>query len=263
MNGRANDRADDRWVDRADDRGTDPWRVDAAAYVLGALDEPRRGEFEAHLRGCAGCRAAVAEVGDLPAMLDMVPPEVVERIAAADPVTAAVPGPPLAHVPDSVLAGVLWSARRRDRVRRRRLAVGGALGVAAAVVLALVLPASPVALTRHPAAAQVLVMQASAPSAITATVALEQVAWGTRISLSCTYAADAPTPTGRPGAYQATATYALRVVAGDRTTQQVATWAAVPGRTIIVPAATDLPVSAIDSVELVAADGTTLLTVRP
>ena len=243
---------------------TDPWRIDAEAYVLGALDEPERSAFEQHLRECADCRAAVEEVGSLPALLDLVPPDLVDRIADADPLTAAVPGPPVAPVPESVLAGALWSARRREARRRRRVVLAGAFAAAAAVVLALVLPASPVALTRHGAAEpQVVAMQAVEPSAITASVALEEVAWGTKIELTCTYADDASPTDGRSGAYGATATYALVVVATDRSTQQVATWAAVPGRTITVPAATDLPVSAIDSIELVAADGTALLSASP
>ncbi|MCB2176942.1 MAG: zf-HC2 domain-containing protein [Actinomycetales bacterium] len=245
---------------------TDPWRIDAEAYVLGALDEPERSAFEQHLRECADCRAAVEEVGSLPALLDLVPPDLVDRIADADPLTAAVPGPPVAPVPESVLAGALWAARRREVRRRRRLAGAGALAAAAAVVLALVLPASPVALTGHrDAGGQVVAMQAVEPSPVTASVAFEQVAWGTRIELTCTYADDAAAGAsgGQPSGYQATATYALVVVGNDRSTQQVATWAAVPGRTITVPAATDLPVSAIDSIELVAADGTALLRASP
>lgn len=245
----------------------DPWRIDAEAYVLGALDEPERSAFEQHLRECADCRAAVEEVGPLPALLDLVPPDLVDRIADADPLTAAVPGPPVAPVPESVLAGALWAARRREARRRRRVVLAGALAAAAAVVLALVLPASPVALTRHGTAEpQVVAMQAVEPSAITASVALEEVAWGTKIELTCTYAGD-PATTGaggpQPSSYRTTATYALVVVGTDRSTQQVATWAAVPGRTITVPAGTSLAVAAIDSIELVSADGTALLSARP
>ena len=51
---------------------SDPFAVDAEAYVLGALDEPERTAFEEHLRGCDPCRAAVDAVGPLPALLDLV-----------------------------------------------------------------------------------------------------------------------------------------------------------------------------------------------
>lgn len=244
----------------------DPWRTSAEAFALGALDEPDRRAFEEHLRTCPACRAAVEEVGPLPALLDLIPPDLVDRIAGADPATATVPGPPVAQVPDSVLAGALWSVRRREAARRRRLLWAGTVAAAAAVVLALVLPASPIALTRQGPSATVLVaMEQAAPSAITASLRLDAVAWGTRIELTCTYADGSATGgTGAgPGDYRPAATYALVVVGTDRSTEQVATWAAVPGRTITVPAATSLPVSAIDSVELVSADGTRLLTASP
>lgn len=53
----------------------DPFAEDAGVYVLGALDEAERAAFEDHLAGCAACRAAVAEVADLPRLLAAVPPE--------------------------------------------------------------------------------------------------------------------------------------------------------------------------------------------
>jgi anti-sigma factor RsiW len=43
--------------------------VDVAGYVLGALTPQETNEFEAHLDGCARCRAGVAELGPLPALL--------------------------------------------------------------------------------------------------------------------------------------------------------------------------------------------------
>ncbi|MCV2395259.1 zf-HC2 domain-containing protein [Actinotalea sp. M2MS4P-6] len=244
----------------------DPWRPDAEAYVLGAVDEPERAAFEAHLRGCAGCRAAVEEVGALPALLDLVPPGLVDRLAASDPVTASVPESVVTPVPESVLAGLLGSARRRAVIRRRRFVLGGLVAAAAAVVLALVLPASPVSLIgSRPPNVQVVAMQPEAPSAITASVSLEQVAWGTRIELTCTYADDGSPSAGSagPASGYGPTTYALVVVGEDSSTEQVATWTAVPGRTITVPAASSLPASQIDAIELVADDGTALLTAQP
>jgi hypothetical protein len=239
---------------------SDPWLVDVEAYALGALDEPERTAFGEHLRGCPTCRAALDDIGPLPALLDLLPPDVVASIAAQDPVTAAVPGPPAERVPESVLAGVLWSVRRQEQARRRRRVIVGALAAAAVVVLALVLPASPLALVgRAPEpAGQVLAMAAVADVPITAELTLEEVAWGTRIDLSCTYAS-VPDGSGGGGGVGYRPTYALVVVADDGSTEQVATWAAVPGRTITVPAATGLALADIDSIELVASDGTTLL----
>lgn len=236
---------------------TDPWLVDVEAYALGALDQPERVAFEEHLRGCPTCRAALDEIGPLPALLDLLPPDVVSAIAAQDPVTAAVPGPPAERVPESVLAGVLWSVRLQERARRRRQVVVTALAAAVVAVLALVLPASPFALVGRAAQPVVLVLslEAVVDGPITADVTLEEVAWGTRIELRCTYTPE-PGSTGDAG-YRPR--YALLVVADDGTTEQVATWDAVPGRTISVPAATGLTVAEIDSVQLIDSDGTTLL----
>jgi anti-sigma-K factor RskA len=62
---------------------------DLAGYVLGALDPEEAEAFERHLAGCAGCRAEVAELRDLPELLDQaappvqVPPGLRERTFAA------------------------------------------------------------------------------------------------------------------------------------------------------------------------------------
>lgn len=241
---------------------SDPWLVDAEAYVLGALTEPERTGFEEHLRSCAVCRAAVEEVGPLPALLDLIPPDVVAAIAATDPVTAAVPGPPAEQVPDSVLAGLLWSARLEAR-RRRTTMVVAALAVAAVAVLALALPASPFSLVRHAGSdeVEVLAMVASGPSQVTATVELEPVAWGTRIDVSCRYSTTGAAGSG--GGYGDRASYALLVLGDDGSSEQVATWSGVPDRTITVPAATDRRLEEIASIELIGPDGEVLLSAEP
>ncbi len=46
-----------------------------AAYVLGSLCSAERREFEAHLDVCASCRAAVAELSDLPSLLSLLDDE--------------------------------------------------------------------------------------------------------------------------------------------------------------------------------------------
>ncbi|WP_129337319.1 zf-HC2 domain-containing protein [Cellulomonas endophytica] len=244
---------------------SDPFAVDAEAYVLGALDEPERTAFEEHLRGCDACRAAVDAVGPLPALLDLVPPDLVARIADADPVTAALPGPPSEHVPGSVLAGLLWSVRRGERRRRRRRALVGGLAAAAVAALLLLVPASPLALVGDEGpAGTVVALAPTTPSPVTASVRLESVAWGTRIELRCRYAtgtgATVPGPAGGTGGrYEDPPAYALVVVGADGADEQVATWAAVPGREITVPAATGTVIADIAAVELRSADGRTLL----
>jgi anti-sigma factor RsiW len=42
---------------------------DVAGYLFGVLDPDRTKAFEAHLAGCAACRAEVADLRGLPALL--------------------------------------------------------------------------------------------------------------------------------------------------------------------------------------------------
>jgi Putative zinc-finger len=50
-------------------------RAALGAYALGALDPDETRAVDAHLAGCADCRAEVAEISELHAMLGEVPPE--------------------------------------------------------------------------------------------------------------------------------------------------------------------------------------------
>ncbi len=52
------------------------WRNDVSAYVDGELGAARRGRFERHLAGCAGCASLVAEERALKQMLAAALPEV-------------------------------------------------------------------------------------------------------------------------------------------------------------------------------------------
>ncbi|MBO0856744.1 MAG: zf-HC2 domain-containing protein, partial [Nocardia sp.] len=65
-----------------------------AAYVLGSLDHAERLEFEAHLRTCASCRTAVAELAGLPASLDRVSGAVAQSLLddSATPAPAGLSG---------------------------------------------------------------------------------------------------------------------------------------------------------------------------
>jgi len=115
--------------------------LDAAAYVLGALEKDELGAFRAHLSGCAACReetAALQQVADaLPAAAPAIaPPQDLRRrvIEAVRVESKGGASPTLAD--------------RRPARPHRRLpfglprpagALGGALAVAAAVVVAIVL----------------------------------------------------------------------------------------------------------------------------
>lgn len=215
-----------------------------AAYVLGALGSADRRAYEEHLDECPDCRRSVGDLAGIPGLLAQVEPAVL-----AAPVESPA-------VPDTLLPALLREVRR---ARRRRLAwsVGGA---AAATVLAV---AGVVAWeeSRPPSDGEVAQqapieerpMRRIGQDVVTASLSMEEVAWGTRLELTCTYNSgggeyDAPAPS-----------YALVVRTGDGRVQQVAQWRAVPGRTVTVPAATSAGPAEITAVEVRTLSGRAVL----
>ena len=82
---------------------TDPFVTYDAAYVLGALSPQDRAAFEEHLRGCAQCAAAVAELAGVPGLLARVSAD--DARGLVDPDRRRYPCPcPRRCCPD-------WSAR--------------------------------------------------------------------------------------------------------------------------------------------------------
>ena len=150
---------------------TDPFLHDDAAYVLGALRGDELAAFEAHLAGCADCRARVAEIEPMAHVLaDLTVDDL------ADPVGADA-GPP-----DTLLPAL----RARIRSERRRRWATTAIGAAAA---AAVLTAGLVLWTGRDSSSPppALAMTALVSSPVHATARLDNQAWGTRITLSCRY----------------------------------------------------------------------------
>ena len=93
---------------------------------------------------------------------------------------------------------------------------------------------------------------------IVADIALASVAWGTRLDLTCTYKA---TIDARHDGYVGTAaTYALVVRSREGRDDQVATWRAVPGKTLRIAAATATRAWDIDRVEVRDGAGDVVLT---
>lgn len=203
-----------------------------AAYALGALSAADRAEYEEHLAHCARCRAAVAELGPTVALLSRVSAEDAQRIADQD-------------AEDARPARVLAAARARS-ARRRRIEAWGA-GAAAAVVVAVVVSVS--LLLPRPAEAIALEPVGDAP--VTATVALTEVAWGTRLDLECSYQ-------GYPSAGWS-GSYALAVTGDDGTTTTLSTWRVEPGATARLSAGTALRLDGIRSIEIVDASGAVLV----
>lgn len=223
------------------------------SYVLGALSPSERREFEEHLAGCEECSRSVRELAGLPGLLARIDPAVLESPPAEEP------------LPETLLPSLMWQVRRS---RRRRTFATAGLAAAAAVLVTIGAVVTvgvngggdnpranpPVAGTstagsRPMVAVRDVGMQAS--------LAFTGVSWGTRLDLTCTYAA---TPAGYPEPPKRT--YSMVVHTRDGRAEQVATWRALPGRTMQLMAATSAAPGDITSVEVRAADGEPVLRLK-
>lgn len=222
------------------------------SYVLGALSPNERQEFEQHLAGCAECARSVRQLAGLPGLLARVDPEVLVSAPAGEP------------VPDTLLPAL---ARRVRRGRWRRTAAVAGAAAAAAVLLTLTSLAVVEALDGDESAATVPEPSARATTVppgttmapigevpVRGSLTVTSVPWGTRLDLTCSY------PVGEESyAAPSDATYALVVQTRGGRTEQVATWRALPGRTMQVTAATAADRSSIALVEVRTDDGTPVL----
>ena len=224
---------------------SDPFAEDAGAYVLGALSDADRTAFAEHLRGCAECRQAVADVEDLPGLLALVPAE-----GPVDPPASVLSGL-LAEVERLEQADQL-AARRAARGRRWWTGAGLAAAAAAGVVLSgqlVPMPwteGGPVVVA---AATTTVPLTSESDVPITASVDLTAVRWGTKADVTCSY------QVGQGGQYASGAEYALIVYDDAGGTEEVATWTVVPGVEMNVPAATATPLDQITRVEMVSVSG--------
>jgi hypothetical protein len=225
--------------------GADRFEHDDAAYVLGALSHEDRIAYEEHLQHCPRCSAAVAELAMMPGLL------------------ARAPGPsdgadPAEQPPETVLPGLLARMRRS---RRRRRIVGAAAGVAAAAALvggtALVTAAVSGDAQEATAAGVPVDMVGNVP--VYADLHLQEVAWGTKITMTCRY--DGPTSEGTSDPEGVT--YQLVLVAADNATQNVASWESVPGKDATVAGSTDLSPDEITEFELRDGSGKVLMVGSP
>jgi hypothetical protein len=224
---------------------TDEFALYDAAYVLGALSPAERREFEDHLKGCAACASSVGELAGLPGLMSKV---------SEEQLTAEVEAPPETLLP------ALARAVRRER-GRRRLTVGAAAAAAACLIavgaVALTNGDSPTrppvaSPSTTPAGTASLALSAVVPSPVTASARLVDMAWGTRIDLTCSYSAKGSSPAGG-------CPYALVVIDRSGVAQQVATWKAPPGRKLTVMGATSLARQDIASVEVRTLSGHAIL----
>ncbi|BBY43976.1 anti-sigma factor [Mycolicibacterium celeriflavum] len=235
----------DPLLDRAADDRYATWD---AAYVLGSLSSEERREYEAHLKTCAHCRSAVAELSGIPALLSKVGPADFREFDSAP-----------AEPPAEVLPGLLDKVRARRR--RSRWMATAAVGLAAAVLavgIAIVMRPETFGVqtgTPPQASGQQLEMNKVSETPINATISMTGYGWGTRIDMACTYGdwgqRDAPPQD-----------LAMVVVGNDGTRNQIATWLGLSGATALPSANTPMQMDEIAAVQLVSSESGEVLLER-
>jgi hypothetical protein len=237
---------------------TCPKLVESGVYVLGALPPGQRLDYERHLATCAECRAEVGDLAVLPGLLGRLDADSVAALDVAEP------------APPTVLPIALGRVRKQRRMRRF---TAGAAALAAAAVTAVVAllipngtgpvlggpgPSSSVPVTQSPST-PVAVAHTMSPvggeDRLTADVAFTPTTGGTRVDVTCKYLGTLP-----PNYQGPPPRFSLFLISRNGSpTQQIATWTALPGDTVTVPAMSWWKTSNIARVELRGEDGTTLL----
>jgi anti-sigma factor RsiW len=201
-----------------------------AAYVLGALSAAERRGYQEHLAGCADCARSVQELAGLPGLLSRLD---------EDDLDPAAPGPP--PLPDTLLPALCEAVRRSQRHRRRGVLAGIA---AAAVVAAGGIAFAGLGGPEADSGSTGREMAQLGQQSFEASLVVEPVRWGTRLTLTCRYAA----ADGQDGA--SGTSYALVIHTRDGRSQRLASWRAVPGRSFDLEAATSVDSEEIESVDV-------------
>lgn len=147
------------------------WRELLGVYALGQLDGDERAGLEAHLEGCAQCRAELALLEPVARMLPHADPAQFE---------AAAPQPP-PELGARIAATIAGEREKLERRRRRVLggfALGGATAALAAAVLAIFVLGS--GSSGQP---EQQVRFGSLPQGVTIDATLEPHAYGTEIRM--------------------------------------------------------------------------------
>ena len=145
------------------------WRERLGALALGQLGPEERAATEAHLEGCAECRAEAEALAPMAALLLRADPE---RLSPA-------PAPP-AYLGDRIARRI---ATERSAARRRRVRIGIGLGAAAAaataaVILAIVFTGS----SSEPPAGQTVAFH-GLPKGVSVNASLEPRPWGSDVTV--------------------------------------------------------------------------------
>ncbi len=215
-------------------------RLELGVYLLGAIEPARRAFVEGHLAACPACRAELALLAGLPALLRRVPVGVAMHLGPDDAVASA-PGPPL-----SALLG------RVSRARRRRWCLTVAVALIAGFTAASALQALHAAAARPPAAAvprwAVTATGANPATGAWATIRGTAQPWGTELEVRVTGIA-----AGTRCQLQVTGPRGQNVTAGS--------WTAAAGHQAAwYPASAPFPAASVRGFE-VTAGGEVLVTV--
>jgi hypothetical protein len=218
--------------------------VESGVYVLGALSPAQRQAYERHLSTCAECRAEVGDLAILPGLMGRLD----EASVGADEEI---------HAPATVLPTVIGKVRRRRRNYRFAAIAGAVAAACVALVVGLTMPthtartvagtgvkpsASAPAVALHPMTAL------STPSAVSASIGLQDIAGGTRVVGTCTYK-------GPIDNYPELAKFVLYIVPKHGTPERIGSWSVEPGDSLPIEGQTWWPSSKIASVQLVGPDG--------
>jgi hypothetical protein len=151
-------------------------RRELGVYLLGAIEPAQRALVDRHLPACAPCRAELAGLAELPALLRRVPVE--EAWPLPPDATAPPPDPSLA-----ALAGQVSGIRRR-----RRLTVAAAVMTGLAVACGLLALHAVVARPQAAAAVQwAVTAQGTNPvTGARAAVRYTPLPWGTELEVQVT-----------------------------------------------------------------------------
>jgi len=213
----------------------DPFEHDDAAYVLGLLTEDERAAFEHHLLSCSACAERVGRLAAMPPLLAGL---------TEDDLTE----PDRVPMPDTVLTAVLRTAARTGR--RRRLVVAALAGVAAACLVAVTLMG--VLLVRGTGGrGDTVAMTPVTATPLSATVALDEQPWGTRITVTCRYASG----TG----WSSRAGYELQTVDRAGASHDLGSWTVGPGGDLTFTSGTELSRAELAAVQIALPDGTPVL----
>jgi hypothetical protein len=148
-------------------------RQELGVYVLGAIAPAQRAQADRHLAACPRCRAELAGLAGLPALLRKVPADEAHQLL---PGNTGPAGPPL--------RGLLSQVVRARRLRRWRLAaVAAVITAAAAGVLALDAVPPPAG---QPPGRTITVAAADPATRVRAVVRYTAEPWGTELEVQVT-----------------------------------------------------------------------------